>query len=247
MASLLPLLGAGGAGAGASFGSPYSGTLLAWYDCYQEAYANNDPVARWTDQYFLTGDVTAAGTARPTFKTNQVNGRPALLFDGVNNLLDNTSWTPASLNGMTVIAVVNITTGGTYGAMVATKAAAGAIVGELRMTSSTFFAEFAAMAGVSPAQDGTHALKGAGWSIVVGRRDDSGGGTNGFKLVPNAEVTSAEAGTLIVTTLGIGGRSGGGGSLWLGGYIAEVLIYGSSLSAGNQTTTINYLKAKYAL
>jgi hypothetical protein len=246
MAGILTLSGAGNAGTVAvPFGSPYSGTLVAWYDCYQESFADGDPVDRMTDWHFSAGDVTAAGTARPTFKTNQVNTRPALLFDGTTDILQNASFLPSLTTGLTIMAVVSAAPGGNYGQMVATSASAGAIVNEVRMAAATSYGQFASMAGVSPAQDGAHQLGSTGWRMVIGRRDNSGGGTNGFTLVPNAEATTSEAGTTLVTSLGIGGRPGG--SLFFSGYIAEVLIYGSSLSAGNQTTTINYFKLKYAL
>jgi hypothetical protein len=63
---------------------PVSGPLI-WLDANQESYANNDPVSQFTDWSGNGNHFTSSGTERPTFKTNRINGRPAVQADGVND------------------------------------------------------------------------------------------------------------------------------------------------------------------
>ena len=63
---------------------PVAGPLI-WLDANQEGYSNNDPVTSFTDWSGNGNNFTASGTARPTFKTNRINGRPSVLADGVDD------------------------------------------------------------------------------------------------------------------------------------------------------------------
>jgi hypothetical protein len=63
---------------------PVAGPLI-WLDANQEGYSNNDPVTSFTDWSGNGNNFTASGTARPTFKTNRINGRPTVQADGVDD------------------------------------------------------------------------------------------------------------------------------------------------------------------
>lgn len=69
---------------GASILPPVAGPLI-WLDANQETFANNDPVGQFTDWSGNGHHFTASGTARPTFKTNRINSRPAVQADGVDD------------------------------------------------------------------------------------------------------------------------------------------------------------------
>lgn len=56
-----------------------------WLDANQELFANNDPVGQFTDWSGNGNHFTSSGTARPTFKTNRINGRPTVSADGVDD------------------------------------------------------------------------------------------------------------------------------------------------------------------
>jgi hypothetical protein len=77
-----------------------------WLDNGSEYMAADG--TQWTDR--AGGyNVTAAGAACPTFTTNQVNGRPAFVFDGVNDIMTRLG-SPAvppiqGLSGLTMWAV----------------------------------------------------------------------------------------------------------------------------------------------
>lgn len=57
-------------------------------------YADTDPVGTWTDTSGNACHATAAGTARPLYKTAQLGTRPVLRLDGVNDIMSVT--VPAS-------------------------------------------------------------------------------------------------------------------------------------------------------
>ena len=63
---------------------PVAGPLI-WLDANQETFADNDPVGQFTDWSGNGNHFTASGTARPTFKTNRINGRPTVQADGVDD------------------------------------------------------------------------------------------------------------------------------------------------------------------
>jgi hypothetical protein len=48
------------------------------------ALTDGDPVSLWPDSNFRGHDATQTGTARPTFKTNIINGKPVVRFNSAN-------------------------------------------------------------------------------------------------------------------------------------------------------------------
>ena len=63
--------------------------LILWLDASAiTGLNNNDPVATWSDRSGNGNDATqATATNRPLYKTNIVNGKPVVRFDGVDNYL----------------------------------------------------------------------------------------------------------------------------------------------------------------
>lgn len=61
--------------------------LKFWLDASQLALSDGDPVSTWPN---LAGfaDVTAAGAARPTYRTNQLNQMPVVDFDGTDDTME---------------------------------------------------------------------------------------------------------------------------------------------------------------
>jgi hypothetical protein len=77
-----------------------------WASDLVGTYANNDPVDSWTDD---VGSFTlsATSTARPTFLTSGINGRPAVDFDGTTDILRYAAASAVSNNSLgCVVAVV---------------------------------------------------------------------------------------------------------------------------------------------
>lgn len=65
------------------------GGTFYWDSTLQTGYSNGDPVGSLAN-YYPGGTITGSqtGTARPTWQTNSLNGRPGLLFDGINDKID---------------------------------------------------------------------------------------------------------------------------------------------------------------
>lgn len=67
--------------------------LVAWFEPSGLAYANNDPASLWTDHAATPHNFTAAGAARPTYKTGGPGGYAYLDFDGVANQMVQATYT----------------------------------------------------------------------------------------------------------------------------------------------------------
>lgn len=64
----------------------------------------NDPISQWDDSSGNARHITGAGVARPLYIPNQINGFPAVRFDGVNDLM--TAPTIAAKSAISFFAVV---------------------------------------------------------------------------------------------------------------------------------------------
>lgn len=82
---------------GLSLGLPFGGgsvwdptaisSLTAWFDYRKLAsVGNSNPISSWADNQGLY-TLTQSGTARPTYASNDGDGKPAAQFDGVNDTM----------------------------------------------------------------------------------------------------------------------------------------------------------------
>ena len=77
------------------------------YDASQESYANNDAVTQLTDRYGAGVNVVQATSSKqPVFKTGIQNSLPAVLFDGVDDLIATSAAYGNSLSAFTVFIVL---------------------------------------------------------------------------------------------------------------------------------------------
>lgn len=74
----------GGSG-GSAFDPNVLDSTVCWLKADSLSLNNNDPVSSWTDSSGNSHGATASSGARPLYKTNVVNSKPALLFDGVDD------------------------------------------------------------------------------------------------------------------------------------------------------------------
>ncbi len=66
---------------------PAKSALKVWLKADALSLTNQAPVSQWTDNSGNNNHATGSGSSRPTFLTNQVNGLPAIVFDGINDYL----------------------------------------------------------------------------------------------------------------------------------------------------------------
>ncbi len=84
LCSSLLLTGAGPGNGGGAPLPPVAGPLI-WLYANQATFADNDPVGQFTDWSGNGNHFTSSGSARPTFRTNRINGRPSVRADGVDD------------------------------------------------------------------------------------------------------------------------------------------------------------------
>lgn len=58
-----------------------------WYNADSLVLNDTDPVSTWIDSSGNGNNATGSGTARPLYRTNIVNGKPVVRFDGSNDIL----------------------------------------------------------------------------------------------------------------------------------------------------------------
>ena len=76
------------------------------------AFADGDPVGTWPDRSSQAAAITAAGSARPTYQTNELNNLPIVRFDGTDDMMTGPAWSTVesvSQGIHTIIAVAKVT------------------------------------------------------------------------------------------------------------------------------------------
>ena len=222
--------------------------LLAWYKADAEAYSHNAEVTTWTDQQnaFDLGDLLGAGT-HPTFKTNQVNGYPALSFDGTDDVLFHNAFNHTG-TGITVFVVAAVDEKKNFGVLVCLNdiGATTAKILEMRMDDNGTNAMMVAAAAAVPVYAANSIVTNAGFKLWVGRRDDTLG-TNALIYHPDAELSLFESGTSEWYSIGVGGRVAGAATLNLQQRQAEVAIFGYSMNPVAISNAVAYFTNKYNL
>lgn len=228
-----------------------SASLLAWYKADAiTGLVDNDPVAAWLDSSG-NGNDSAQATAgnQPIYKTNQINGLPAVRFDGVDDFLSIAS--NFDRDSLTLLVIANMTGPGQGAAAYYQESPFGGA-----NTSSWSMLQFASTHPTEvPGGWGVtknyvdHAttvldqwLETDGWSILGMRLD----GTN----------LTLKRGTTTVDNLSYAQTFSGGAPYQIGtcvsvcyfdGYIAELLLFDGALSDAGFDTVITDLETKYNL
>lgn len=203
---------------------------LNWYAADSLALADGTAVSSWTDKSGATRHATqATGANQPLFKTAIVNGKPVLRFDGINDYLSLPNTVAAQ--PITVVAVLNSVSDAGQRAW-------------LGANNVIFYKNGsnppAVFAGAS--LTGTGSISGAFHiaSCVLN-------GSSSAVYLDNANVASGNGGASVpasAITIGINGP--GGGFVWSGD-IAELVVFGAALTAGQLVGVHQQLAAKYAI
>lgn len=224
----------------------------AWYRTDAlTGFNNGDAVTTFTDSSGNGYDaVQGTASKRPTYVTSAMNGRPALLFDGVNDGYDGTT-ALSSLFGANGVRTIFVAAG-------LTTSAAGTYV-FLTDDNSVFSLHYLTNVMDGPRlihtnHDGAldtvikfQVLAGSGEQILASAMFSGSAVTVGYNDTDTAALATAASGALsdLTGTLNIG-QTAGGGSTWTG-YIAEILIFNSALSEANRQIVERYLYEKYSI
>lgn len=203
--------------------------LQLWLKADSLSLANNDPVASWTDASGNSNHATQGTSgAQPTFKTNILNGLPVVRFDGVNDMLNLT--THLTSHAMTIIAVANKTGTGTQAIIVTDS---NEIYAEVSTNWGSYLGDFL---------DGGSTLSSSFSVLSVVTRN-----YNDVDLVKNGSLVTRVNGNTWYTRSGTAIGADPSGVQFLGGDIAELLVYGSALSSTDRGNVEAYLQGKYGL
>jgi hypothetical protein len=235
--------------------------LELWLAAGALSLADGDPVASWADWSSHGRDFAqAVAGAKPIYKASIINGLPVVRFDGVDDLIG----TPANFAGannqaafittdeLTVIAAYQRRSapGGAHtrigallgvgrnndydnpdGVLIGYEGPTNEIVSSMR--DSAILSQF------SPHPGNLSPMVTASWWDGADHTSE----VNGADAAP-----AASAGPLAINRILLGGGWGGGGiSAAAPADIAELLVYSTSLSAGNRAAAVAYLRAKYAI
>lgn len=216
---------------------------LVWLRADTLVLNNNDPVGSWPDSS-PTGNTFEQATAgnKPLFKTNIINGLPTVLFDGVDDWMQQTAGPANIVQPLTGFVVsqptLNTASQKNYATMLHTTQAGLFMVAKI---TTSFWGTFTTGTGDLSS---TNAL------------------TSGSNyLLENTATTSStflyQRGSQVATRAETEVGSGGGRSAigkdivnanrQYAGHIAEVIVYNTVLSSADRVNVENYLISKYAL
>ena len=216
--------------------------LQLWLDAIKQPLADGTAVSSWTDQSGNGRNATqATGANQPLWKQNGINGRPALLFDGTDDMLLSAAGVSAPF---TVFCVYDL---------VANPAAWEAI--SRGNTNDNVFhfglinGELGTAVGTQTAWTNTTAWQATqaatGQGHVFGASHD--GGSNLYGYLDSAQSFTPLAGAMTsCPSIGIGGEP-----ITLNGYtnmyLAAYLHWNRVLSAGELAALVGYLRRRHGI
>lgn len=229
--SLSNLIGQEGPG-----GVGNSSNNILWLDASSLSLSNNDPVTTWADISGNGNDLSQATASRqPTFRTSQINGLPAVQFDGTNDFLSfNNHITTDAITFFIVYSKDVITENGVF---------------TLENHILTDRNNLTYLRSVSPVQ--THSVtKSIGsYSLVTGRTDEGGIGTsidisNGNSL---SSSTRNDLTSILSSRLGARFINPSKTNAFLDGDISEFIIFNEALNDAERNIVSEAIAAKYNL
>lgn len=206
--------------------------LLRWWKADSLALSNGAEVLSWTDSSANHDDATGSTGSVPLFKTNQLNGKPALDFAGGDKTLAHTLSRAGGTN--------------TTFAFVAKYLAAVPAAAEFIFGAGDYYLQLGSDSGINPDAAAILNSGSAGANFGEGFRlflatVNSAGSAVAYR--DGTQVDAQNIGTdAIGASLAISDLPDGAPFV---GMLAELLAYDSVLSADNQLRLTAYLKQKY--
>lgn len=209
--------------------------LKLWFNAGALSLNNNDPVSSWTDLSGQGNHATqATGTKQPTYKTNVLNGRPVVRFDGVDDYLQTAAFSAPLSQPSTMFVVCSFsglsdtaTDGLTAGARHLLVQSGATTVG---ISAGTYLSYTdASPSGVSI------------WSALYN-------GTTSELYRNGASKAAGNAGTnqLAGLTIGADHRAPAAAD-YIQGDMPEIILYNRALSASERRTVEQYLGRRYGV
>lgn len=221
------------------------GTVLVWLKADSLSLSDGDPVSTWSDSSGNGNDATSSSTARPTYKTNILNGLPILRFDGSNDYIQGSSVISSTTLTAFVVGSHNVGSAGFP-----------RLVSFGKPGTNDYDSPSRAIAFYSINNGTVYAYRdsltrsyGSFGNGTYHQATCVYDGTNNTVYVdgPSAAGAIASSGTFDITIYSIGANTVPASSDFLDGDIAEVIIYSDALSTGNRQSVEDYLGTKYGI
>lgn len=224
-------------------GAPFpDGDLLRWFNAGDLGLSDGDSVGQWDDLSANADHATQATAAnKPTFKTGIINGEPVVRFATDDFLsfsqIFNTS---GAVGAMFVVAEL---TSGTSGNFLSTRSASPDPNGGWGLRGSNTTSALYFHVGGTPNLTFSYA---SGFHLLEVIRDGLDVDTYVDGSLDDSQTTSSYTASPAGETR-IGGSPHNGGSSFLNGDIAEIIILDAMPSASDRGDIESYLMTKYGL
>lgn len=221
--------------------------LLLWYDANAiTGLSDTDPIATWPDESGNGNDATQSTAAdKPLYRTNQINGLPAVEFDGTSDYFSVAGLFGGSETAAEMFIVVKLD---------ADPPATTTKTGSWNLAGNGGVTSFPRTAGDIRDSFCSTALKVVGNptpSLTAWRLYNAASAAGDWKArLDGTQIFSTATNTFTITALGPGlslGRWFSTSFSYLDGMIAEVLVFDHVLSAGDRDVVEAYIADKYAL
>lgn len=204
--------------------------IQLWLKADSLSLNDNDLVTTWTDSSGNGNNATASN--KPTYKTNQINGLPAVQFIALDFMQ-----TPSiTMTNMSIFIVLKPGATAGYVMEFAGAGSSNAIISNFTAnTLEVFNSPRISMGATATTAFSQHTLT----------RD----ATNGTKTWRNGSAVTTDPSAVTPNTgvITIGTDGGAGTTDQWSGYIAEIILYNNEVSSANRALIESYLLTKYGL
>lgn len=221
--------------------------LVVWLKADSITAANNSQVSSWSDSSGNGNTASQSTVSRqPVYISAAVNSRPALRFNGVNQLIISNSSSTQLSQDLSIFIAFNVTQLGVRQDLLTRAHNAEFRIGYI-VESSPYGVLWFHGNGSSFVQSTLRSALTTGWKTLSIIRDNTSKRYTSYLNGQSPQISSyslAPAATTNVLT--VGGRANGS-SESLRGDMAEVIIYNRALSDSDRTKVEAYLSQKYGL
>ena len=238
MANDLSLLGAGASGATGFSPSDVSGLKLWLKADAIVGLSDGDPVTTWADSSGEGRDAAqATASKKPTYQTAELNGKPVVRFDGVDDVL---TFSIVALTDFSLFCVFYIPTVADYAGPIDWREFG---ISGFKLISNVNTDWRPLLSKYDGAAETSNQMGPTAYPPPYGFAIESWLSTPAYY----------ENGSLQAISAGSAGWGNAGGAIayssfdYMAGDIAEIIVYDTALSAGNRVSVEDYLNNKYAI
>ncbi|MCB9364257.1 MAG: PKD domain-containing protein [Flavobacteriales bacterium] len=222
-----------------------SGSTQFWFAADKLSLSNNSPVVTWTDASGKGNNATTfAPNNRPIYKTSQINGKPSVVFDGVNDYFRTSAIPALNVGTLSYFIVFDGSVVTTTGVLLAGK----------YDSHNQFLMSYAGGANIKSwiiklpnTTVASTVAKNAVYQMLSNTWTSATGVVNHFRDgVSYGNPTGATSVPVTNNYFSIGVNPASNNLPFKGG-IAEVIMYSSKLNSAERIIIENYLAAKYNL